>query len=67
MANAIIIQRPNEGYDWLYEDRGEDWRYFTDVVCLAEGAPLWAECTNAEKEEWEREHPIPEPEYTDHL
>lgn len=57
-----MIQRPSKQGNWLYEDRGENDRYFTTIVALADGAPLWAECTNEEKEEWEREHPQPEPE-----
>lgn len=58
---ALRIQRPTEGYDWLYQDRGENDRYFTDIVILGKHEPEWAECTNEEKEEWEREHPAPEP------
>lgn len=58
---ALRIQRPTEGYDWLYQDRGENDRYFTKKVILGKHEPEWAECTNEEKEEWEREHPAPEP------
>lgn len=57
-----MIQRPTKPENWLYEDRGENDRYFTKIVALADGAPAWAECTTEEKEEWEREHPQPEPE-----
>ena len=58
---ALRIQRPTEGYDWLYQDRGENDRYFTDVVYLGKHENPWHECTQAEREEWEREHPQPEP------
>ena len=58
---ALRIQRPSEGYDWLYQDRGENDRYFTDMVILGKHEPAWAECTNEEKEAWEREHKQPEP------
>lgn len=53
---ALRIQRPTEGYDWLYQDRGENERYFTTVVYLGKHEPEWAECTNEGKEDWEREH-----------
>lgn len=57
---ALRIQKPTEGYDWLYQDRGENDRYFTDVVFLGKHEPEWAQRTQAEREEWEREHPQPE-------
>ena len=62
---ALRIQRPTPPNEWLYEDRGEDNRYFTTIVLLGKNAESWAECTNEEKEEWEHEHepePNPEPE-----
>lgn len=49
----MIKQNPSNGYDWLYEDRAENGRYFTDVVYLPEGTPFWSECTNEEKLAWE--------------
>ena len=58
----MIEQRPTEGYDWLYEDREEDNRYFTDVVYRPEGTTPWPECTDKEREQWEHDHPQPEPE-----
>ena len=60
---ALRIQRPTPPNEWLYEDRGENERYFTTIVYLGAHAEPWAECTNEEKEEWEREHqPEVEPE-----
>lgn len=60
---ALRIQRPTEGYDWLYQGRGENDRYFTDLVLLGKHEPEWAQCTRAEREQWEEEHkPIPEQE-----
>ena len=47
---------------WLFQDRSENDRYFTDVVLLGKEEKPWPECTQAEREEWEREHPQPEPE-----
>lgn len=59
---ALRIQKAEEGH-WLYQDRGENDRYFTDVVYLGKHEPEWAQCTQAEREEWEEEHkPTPEPE-----
>lgn len=58
---ALRIQRPTEGYDWLYQDRGENDRYFTTIVYLGKHEQEWPECTNEEKEAWESEHK-PEPE-----
>ena len=58
-----MIQRPKKKGNWLYEDRGENDRYFTTIVALAEGAQPWPECTDSEKISWEEEHhPQPEPE-----
>lgn len=59
---ALRIQRPSVEGNWLYQDRGENDRYFTTIVYLGKHEPAWAECTNEEKEEWEREHPQPEHE-----
>lgn len=58
MAREMIKQKPTSGYDWLYEDRAENDRYFTDVVYLPEGTPLWSECTDAEKTAWEEAHKV---------
>ena len=59
----MIVQRPSEGYDWLFEDRADDDRYFTTVVYRPEGTDQWLECTDADKQAWEDEHrPEPEPE-----
>lgn len=46
---------------WLYQDRGENDRYFTGVVYLGKDEPAWPECTDAEKTAWEEEH-HPQPE-----
>lgn len=60
---ALRIQRPSVEGNWLYQDRGENDRYFTTIVYLGKHEPEWAECTNEEKEQWEEEHkPKPEPE-----
>ena len=57
-----MIQRPKINGNWLYEDRGENDRYFTTIVALANGAQEWAECTNEEKEQWEHDHQPEQPE-----
>lgn len=56
------IQRPTKENNWLYEDKSENDRYFFKIALLADDASEFPECTDAEKEEWEREHPTPEPE-----
>lgn len=56
---------PDEG-KWLYQDLGENYRYFTDIVLLGKEEKPWSECTQAEREQWEEEHKSqpepPEPE-----
>ena len=59
---ALRIQTPSVESNWLYQDRGENDRYFTKKVILGKNEPEWAECTNEEKEQWEKEHSQPEPE-----
>lgn len=60
---ALRTQRPSVEGNWLYQDRGENDRYFTTIVYLGKHEPEWAECTNEEKETWEEEHkPEPQPE-----
>lgn len=50
---ALRIQRPDEGYDWLYQQRGEGY-YFTTMVILGRNENYWAQCTDAQKQEWEK-------------
>lgn len=61
MENDLRPQTPSVPENWLH-DGGPDWqRIFRKLVYLGKDAEPWAECTNEEKEEWEREHPQPEP------
>ena len=61
IVNGQRVETPDEDL-WLH-DGEPDWRrYFTKLVYLGKDAEPWAECTNEEKERWEREHPQPEPE-----
>lgn len=53
---ALRIQTPSVEENWLYQDRGENDRYFTKKVILGKNAEPWAECTNEEKEQWEHDH-----------
>lgn len=39
---------------WLYQDRGENDRYFTNVVYLGKDEEPWKECTDEEKHEYEK-------------
>lgn len=57
-----IPQYPTPPNTWLHDGAPDYTRIFTDYIIRPETAPAWAECTDAEKEEWEREHPAPEPE-----
>lgn len=59
IINGHRVEFADEG-NWLYKDLSETERVFTDYVYLGDGAEPWAECTTAEKEAWEREHPQPE-------
>ena len=59
---ALRIQRPSVDGNWLYQDRGENDRYFTTIVYLGKHEPEWAECTNEEKIAWEEEHKLIKPE-----
>lgn len=54
-----IKQIPTPPNEWVYKDDGDD-RMFRIEVMLPIGVPAWAECTNAEKEQWEKDHPQPE-------
>lgn len=58
---AAITQYPTPPNEWLHDGAPDYTRIFTDYIIRPESAPEWAECTNEEKEEWEREHPAPEP------
>lgn len=55
-------QEPKNPDNWLYRDFSEDNRMFTKLAYLGINDTEWPECTNEEKEQWEREHPQPEPE-----
>lgn len=55
-------QRPSRPANWLHDSAPDYTRIFSKLVYLGKEAEPWVECTNAEKEEWEREHPQPEPQ-----
>jgi hypothetical protein len=55
-------QTPTPPNEWLYRDITDTYRHFTDKVYLADNDEPWLECTNDEKEQWEKDHPEPEPE-----
>ena len=61
IINGVRVEYPDSG-KWLH-DGATDWQriFKDDYVMLGKDAEPWAECTNEEKEEWEREHPQPEP------
>ena len=57
-------QRPTPPNEWLTRllTHDEKDREFAKVLSLPDGATPWDECTNEEKEEWEREHRPEDPE-----
>ena len=60
------VQTPTPPNEWLYQDQGENFRYFTKKVLLGEGAEPWHDCTEADRlayeAEWNAQHPEPEVE-----
>ena len=58
--NEIRKQTTIKPDNWLH-DGAQDWkRVFSKLIYLGKDAEPWAECTNEEKEEFERIHPAPE-------
>lgn len=57
-----ITQTPHSPNEWLYQDQEDGNRLFTDYVIRPENTPVWAECTTAEKEQWEADHAPEVPE-----
>ena len=58
---ARITQIPTPPNEWLHDGAPDYTRIFTDYILIDDSLPRWAECTTAEKEEWERLHPQPVP------
>ena len=58
---ASVTQRPTPPNEWLHDGAPDYNRMFRDYIIRPDTAPAWAECTTAEKEAWERDHPAPEP------
>ena len=56
--NNAIIQRAKKDM-WLYMDEKNN-RVFRTVVIRPNTSSPWEECTTAEKEQWELEHPMQE-------
>lgn len=56
-----IKQTPKSPNEWLHNGADCNRRYFTRFIVRPNNVPAWAECTTAEKEQWELEHPAPEP------
>lgn len=60
IVNGQRVEYADDG-KWLHDD-APDWeRVFSKLVYLGKDAKPWAECTTAEKEAWEAEHPQSEP------
>lgn len=61
IINGIRVEYPDEGM-WLHDNAPDYTRNFkNDFVMLGKDAEPWAECTDSEREEFERTHPQPEP------
>ena len=69
----IIDLYPEAPNEWLWRDHAEDVKreFYPSVSIPAQDEPLWHECTDMAKVDyeawWEREHPVPaalEPEQT---
>ena len=60
--NDIRKQVPSNPDNWLYRDMSEDDRIFAKLVYLGINDTEWPECTDTEKQDWEKEHPQPEPQ-----
>lgn len=59
---AAITQYPTPPNEWLHDGAEDYTRIFTDYIIRDENAPAWSECTTAEKEQWEQDHPQPQEE-----
>ena len=59
--NDLRPQTPVNPDNWLYKDFEENRREFSKFIYLGKEDTQWGECTNEEKETYEREH---EPERT---
>ena len=50
-------QTPKVEGNWLFQEQEDKKRIFRDLVYLGITAAEWAECTNEEKEQWEKDNP----------
>ena len=57
-----IVQRPTPPNEWLHNGAPDYTRIFTDYIIRPDTAPAWVECTQLEREEFEKTHPAPEQE-----
>ena len=63
----IIDLYPEAPNEWLWRDHAEEVKreFYPSVSIPAQDEPLWHECTDMAKVDyeawWEREHPQPEP------
>lgn len=53
---ALRKQLPSSPKNWLHDGAQDYTRIFSKLVYLGIYAEPWSECTDAEKEAWEREH-----------
>ena len=60
----IRKQEPSNPDNWLHNSAPDWQRMFSKLVYLGKDTPVWVECTNEEKEQWESLNPPPEPDET---
>lgn len=60
----IIDLYPEAPNEWLWRDHAEDVKreFYPSVSIPAQDEPLWHECTDQQRRDWEEQHPEPEPE-----
>lgn len=49
----MIPQKPTKDTNWLYKDCGDE-RLFSQEIYLPDDAEPWSECTEEEKEQYEK-------------
>ena len=61
--NGVIGLHPEEPNEWIYTEPEPDHREFVpSITTRPDDQPNWHECTDAERRDWEAQHPDQEPE-----
>ena len=60
--NGVIGLHPEEPNEWIYTEPEPDHREFVpSITTRPDDQPNWHECTDAERRDWEEQHPEPDP------